>query len=219
MKCDLHCHTCYSYDSTVSPEEMVEAALKKGINCLVISDHGEIKGAIKAIEYAKDKPILIIPGIEVKSKEGDILGLNVKEIIPNKLSARETIKKIKELGGLAIIAHPFNWFCSFKGNLENLVSEGIGVEAFNASIPGPGNKIALNFSEKHKIPFTAGSDAHFPNFVGKAYLEIPEDNLSLEEILNQIKNRKGKAGGKTANFSEKVFDHIKRNFAKLKNLA
>lgn len=218
MKCDLHCHTSYSYDSTALPKEIVKAALKRGIDCLAITDHGEIKGVQEAIEFAKDKPILIIPGIEIKSKEGDILGLNVKEIIPNKLSARETIKNIKELGGLAIIAHPFNWFCSFKGNLENLASEGIGIEVFNASIFGPGNEIALNFSKKYGLPFTVGSDAHFPNFVGRAYLEVPGDNLSLEEILNQIKNKGGKAGGETASFSEKVLDHIKRNFAKVKNL-
>ncbi|MDI6602562.1 MAG: PHP domain-containing protein [Patescibacteria group bacterium] len=218
MKCDLHCHTSYSHDSTTSPEEIVEAALKKGINCLVISDHGEIKGAQEAIEYAKDKPILIIPGIEIKSKEGDILGLNVKEIIPNKLSAEETIKKIKELGGMVIIPHPFGWFCKFKGNLKNLVSEIDGIEVLNASIFGKGNKIALDFARKHNLPLVAGSDAHFPNLVGQAYIEIPGNNLSVEEILNQIKNNKVKVGGKEAGCLEKVIDHIKRNFSKLKTL-
>ena len=139
MRCDLHVHTSYSYDSTTSPKEQVEAALQKGINCLAVTDHGEIKGAMEAIECAEGKPILIIPGIEVKTKEGDILGLNVREIILNKLSAEETIKKIRELGGLAIIPHPFGWFCSFKGNLKKLVSEIDGIEVLNASIFGPGN--------------------------------------------------------------------------------
>ena len=232
MRCDLHCHTCYSQDSTALPEEMVEAALKKGINCLAISDHGEIKGARKAIEYAKDKPILIIPGIEIKSKEGDVLGLNVKEIIPNKLSAEETIKKIKELGGLAIIPHPFGWLCSFKGDIEEIAEEIDGIEVFNASIFGLGNKKALDFAQKFNLPFTAGSDAHFPNFVGQVFLEIPGENLSfkeaiasslasakasaIEEILNQIKNKNVKIGGREANFFEKIIDHTKRNFAKLK---
>ena len=217
MKCDLHCHTYYSYDSLTSPEKMVEAALKKGINCLAITDHGEIKGAQKAIEYSKGKPILIIPGIEIKSKEGDILGLNIKEVIPDKLSAKETIKKIKELGGLAILAHPFAWFCKFKGDLENLVREIDGIEVFNASIFGPGNKIALEFAKKYNLIFTAGSDAHFPNFVGKCYLEIPGENLSQEEILNEIKKKNGKIGGKEAIFLEKVIDRTKRNFAKIKH--
>ena len=215
MKCDFHCHTYYSYDSAAKPEEMVNAALKKGINCLAITDHGEIRGAQKAIEYAKDKPILIIPGIEIKSKEGDILGLNIKEIIPNKLSAKETIKKIKELGGLAILPHPFGWFCNFKGDLKNLVSEIDGIEVLNASIFGLGNKIALDFAKKYNLPLTVGSDAHFPNFVGRAYLEIPGENLSIGEILEKIKNKEVKVGGKEASSLEKVIDHLKRNFTKM----
>jgi len=216
MKCDLHIHTFYSYDSTASPKEMVESALKKGINCLAICDHGEIQGAIEAINYAKNEPILIIPGIEIKSREGDILGLNIKKIIPNKLSVKETIKKIKEAGGLAIIPHPFGWFCSFKENLENLISEIDGIEVLNASIFGPGNKKALKIVRKYNLPFTCGSDAHFPNFVGRVYLEIPEENLSAEEVFKKIKNREIKIGGKVANPFEKIIDHLKRNFVKFK---
>ena len=216
MKIDLHVHTSYSYDSRSLPKEMVEAAIEKGMDCLAITDHGEIKGASEAIEYAKGKPILIIPGIEIKSKEGDILGLNIKKVIPNGLSVRETIKKIKTAGGMAIIPHPFGRFCSFKGDFKKLVNEIDGIEVLNASIFGPGNKKALSFAQKLNLPFTAGSDAHFPNFVGRAFLEIPRNNLSIEEILKQIKNKNVKIGGSEANFFEKIIDHLKRNLAKIK---
>jgi len=218
MKCDLHVHTSYSFDSSALPKEMVEAGIKKGIDCLAITDHDEIKGAIEAAEYARGKPILIIPGIEVKTKEGDILGLNVKEKIPSGLSAKETIRKIKEAEGMAIIPHPFGWFCSFKGNLENLIGEIDGLEVLNSSILGPGNKKALNLAQKYGLPFTCGSDAHFPNFIGKCYLEIPRENLSIEEILTHIKNKNAKIGGKEAEFFEKISDHLKRNITKLKCL-
>lgn len=215
MKADFHCHTCYSYDSTARPEAMVDAALGKGINYLVICDHGEIQGAKEAAEYAKNKPILIIPGIEIKSKEGDILGLNIKKIIPNKLPARETIKKIKEAGGWAIIPHPFGWSCSFKGDLRDLLDDIDGIEGLNASLFS-GNEKAIDFAQKHNLLLTAGSDAHFPNFVGRAYLDIPGEDLSLEEILAQIKNKNVQIRGSEAGFIEKVLDHLKRNWAKIK---
>jgi predicted metal-dependent phosphoesterase TrpH len=216
MKCDLHIHTSYSHDSLASPKEMVEAAIKKGINCLAITDHNEVKGALEALEYAKGKSILIIPGIEVKTKKGDILGLNVKVIIPKGLSAKETIKRIKETGGMAIIPHPFCWIFSFKGNLKELINEIDGVEVLNASCFG-GNKKASAFVEKYRLPFTVGSDAHGPNFVGKCYLEIPGENLSAEEILKAIKNKNVQIGGSEANFFEKLIDHTKRNLAKIKH--
>jgi predicted metal-dependent phosphoesterase TrpH len=189
MKCDLHIHTCYSFDSNASPKEIVDKAIEKGIDCLAITDHGEIKGAQEAIEYSKGKPILIIPGIEIKSKEGDILGINVKEKISEKLSAKETIKKIKEFGGLAIIPHPFGFFCKFKGNLRKLIKEIDGIEVLNCSIFGKGNRVAQKFAKENNLCFTVGSDSHFPNFIGKCYLEIPGENLSVREVLEKIKKK------------------------------
>lgn len=217
MKADLHIHTHYSYDSTASPKEIIETAIKKGIGCLAVCDHGQIKGALEAIEYAKDKPVLIIPGIEIKSKEGDILGFNIREIIPNKLSARETIERINKSGGLPVIPHPFGWSCSFKGNLEKLVSESgqdLAIEVFNASIFSAGNKKAAKIAEDYNLPFTCGSDAHFPGFIGKAYLEIAGENLSVTEALEAIKNKRCSAHGSEAGFFEKIADHAKRNFVK-----
>jgi len=221
MKADLHIHTYYSYDSTARPKEMVEAALEKGIDCLAVCDHGQIKGAMEAIEYAKNKPVLIIPGIEIKSKEGDILGLNVREIIPNKLSARETVERIKKSGGLAVIPHPFGWPCSFRGKLESLFSEtteSLAIEVFNASIFSSANKKAAEVAKKYDLAFTCGSDAHFPGFIGKAYLEIPGENLSIEQALEAIKNKKCSVHGSEAVFFEKVTDHVKRNLVKFKDL-
>jgi len=215
MKCDLHVHTNYSFDSNTSPKEIVDKAIKEGINCLAITDHSEIKGALEAIEYAKGKPILIIPGIEVKSKEGDILGLNVKEKIPNKLSARETIRRIKEQGGFVVIPHPFGLFCKFRGNLKELIKEIDAIEVLNASIFGNGNEIAKKFAKENNLPFTVGTDSHFPNFIGKCYLEIPGENLSIEEIFERIKKKEGRIVGKEVSFFEKAIDHLKRNFVKV----
>jgi predicted metal-dependent phosphoesterase TrpH len=215
MKCDLHVHTNYSFDSNTSPKEIVDKAIKEGIDCLAITDHGEIKGALEAMEYAKGKPILIIPGIEVKSKEGDILGLNVKEKIPNGLSAKETIRRIKKQGGFIVIPHPFGLFCKFRGNLKELIKEIDAIEVLNASIFGNGNEIAKKFAKENNLPFTVGTDSHFSNFIGKCYLEIPGENLSIKEIFEKIKEKKGEIIGKEANFFEKVTDHLKRNFVKI----
>ena len=218
MKADLHVHTSYSYDCNSKPEEVVRKALDKQIDCLAVCDHEEIKGAEMAQKAAFNLPVLIIPGIEVKSKAGDILGLNVTEIIPNGLSAKETIKKIKGAGGMAIIPHPFGWFCGFKEDLKEIALEIDGIEVFNAAIFGPGNKKALAFAQKFNLPFTAGSDAHSLDLIGQSFLEIPGENLSVKELLEQVRQRNVKICGKEANFFEKLLEHTKRNLAKIKNV-
>lgn len=220
MKADFHIHTNFSCDALNSPQEIVAAAISRGIDCICITDHQETRGVTEALRFAFSKPILIIPGIEIRSKEGDILGLNVKEKIPNGLWAKETIKEINRLGGMAVIAHPFAWPHNFKGDLKKLFRESsdfsLAIEVFNASIPDFFNKKALRFAKKLDLPFTAGSDAHGVDFIGKAFLEIPGDNLSPEEILEAIRKKNGKLRKEEVSFLEKIKWEAKRNIQKLK---
>ena len=214
MKCDFHVHTRYSYDSISLPREVVDVAIQKGIGCLAITDHEETKGAIKAAEYAFGKSVLIIPGVEVKSREGDILGLNVKKAIQAGLSARETIKKIKEQGGMAIIPHPFAIVYPFKGDLKDFLREIDGIEVLNAALFNSENKKAMDLARENNLCFTAGSDAHFPNLIGKAYLEIPGENLSIEQVLKAVIDKNAEVKGKGTFFFERILNHTKRNIAK-----
>ena len=217
MKCDLHVHTRYSFDSSSAPEAVIDTALKKGINCLAITDHSQVKGATVAQECALNKPIVIIPGIEIKSRAGDILGLNIKEIIPDGLSAQETVERIKKLGGMAIIPHPFGFMSSFKKEvLIDLVSEIDGIEVLNGALFKKNNEEALCFAQKHNLAFTAGSDAHTAKSVGSVYIEIPGDNLSVKEILNAVKEKRGKLGGKEHGLGEKIIEYLKMWVAKLR---
>ena len=223
IKCDLHIHSKYSFDSLADPEKIADLALARGIQCIAVADHGNIKGSLEAAEYAKKKnlPILVIISEEVKSKQGDILALNIKEPIPDHLPAGETLKRIKDQNGLAIIAHPFGSFCGFKENLSNYFGQFDGVEILNGSVFS-GNEEAEDFAQKHNLPFTAGSDAHFANrFVGTVWLELPLDwlpNLTPGQIIAAIKEKTGKTAGRSQPFLSKALDHSFRSLAKLKAL-
>ena len=222
MKADLHLHTNFSYDGLPSPKEVVNSALSKKIDCICITDHGEIRGAIEALHFAFSKPILVIPGIEVRSKEGDILGLNIQKKIPDFLSAKETIEKIVKLGGMAAIAHPFDYFLSFKEieKYQDFFQEkGVAIEVFNASLFFNFCNIeAREFADKLNLPFIVGSDAHSVDFIGAAFLEIPKENLSAREVLEEIRKRNAKVSFDKISFWAKLGDHLKRNIAKFKNL-
>ncbi len=223
IRCDLHIHSRYSFDSLADPKKIVDLALKRGLQCVAIADHGNMAGSLEARKYvqANNLPILVIPAEEVKSTSGDILALNIKEPIPDHLPAREVLARIKKQNGLAIIAHPFGSFCGFKENLRNYLGQFDGVEILNASVFW-GNDQARGFAQKHNLPFTAGSDAHFSNhFLGKVWLELPFDwspDITPEQIIAAIKEKKGAASGRAANFLEKALDHPLRTITKLKKL-
>lgn len=216
MKADLHIHTSYSFDAICSPKEVVKTALLKGINCISITDHGEIKGAIEALRVGFDQDILVIPGIEIKSKLGDILGINVKKIIPNGLSPKETIKEIRKQGGMAVIPHPFGWpIRSFLGKEKDILLAD-AIEVFNATLFNFSNKKALKFSQKYNLPFTAGSDAHSPDFLGRVYIEIFKNNpLTPEEVLEEIRNKRVRIGGEVYIFPGLIRERPKTWFKKI----
>src|SRR3972149_8625567 len=97
-KVDLHVHTVYSRDSLITPEDLVFYARKRGLTAVAVTDHDRVDGALK---IAKEADFLIIPGIEVSSRNGHVLGLNVQESIPKGLSVDETVDRIHAAGGLA----------------------------------------------------------------------------------------------------------------------
>ena len=192
LKIDLHIHSYYSYDSVITPKDLIFYAKKHGLDAIAVTDHDRIDGALK---IAKEKDFLIIPGIEVSSLNGHIIGLNVREVIPAKLGVDETVDRIHEADGIAIAAHPT---ALYRGELHKHVTrEFDALEVINASsIPFRfSNYLNRKLAEEFNLPQTGGSDAHYAPEVGMAY-SLVEADLEKEEIIAAIKNGKVKACGK-----------------------
>ncbi len=105
MKVDLHIHTCYS-DGAFSPEKIVDTAIDAGLNVIALTDHDNILSYGIAAEYAKNKPVEIIRGVEIntlyKGYEVHILGYfmdlndsDFQKLIKTQQQAR--IKQTKEI--------------------------------------------------------------------------------------------------------------------------
>lgn len=79
VRADLHIHSFGEFgsydvtDHTMTPHAIVDTAIEKGIGVISITDHNEIQNCNSAIEYAKGKEILVIPGIEVTTTQGHLL--------------------------------------------------------------------------------------------------------------------------------------------------
>src|SRR5271170_4533791 len=63
---DLHIHTYFS-DSTSSPQEVVDEALKAGLSCIAITDHDIVQGVGPTLEAAGPHALEVVPGIELSS--------------------------------------------------------------------------------------------------------------------------------------------------------
>jgi len=177
MKIDIHTHSSYS-DGANTPGEMVRYAKKIGLDGIAITDHNVIDGAIKALRY-NSEDFTVIPGIEVSSKEGHILGLGITELIERTIPAEEVVERIHELGGIAIAAHPYDRFRSSVGDLIYKIDFD-AIEVINGRTlltTRDMTKIAKNI----KLPKVGGSDAHSLDELGSVSIVV--DNDPIESIL------------------------------------
>lgn len=210
IKLDLHVHTCYSHDGLITPEELVKYTCRAGLDGVAVTDHNRVDGALK---LAKKLDLLIIPGIEVSSADGHIIGLNVLEPIPSGLSIEETIEKIHELGGIAIACHPYSLVKSILKKIS-LSSKLDAIEVINASA-FPFNR-SVNYARQLainlKLPQVAGSDAHYAPEIGTAYTLINSERNS-EDILKAIQRGLCKPMGKGTPLKIKIKKQILRIIA------
>ncbi len=187
---DLHVHTENSGDSPCSVSDAIEAAKKRGLSGIAITDHNSVSGLEEAAKLVKGEDFLIIPGIEVSSKDGHILGLGIDEVVPRDLPASEVVERIRGLGGIAVSAHPFGLgpkpFSLLKADFD-------AVEVFNPRRI-LGNFLASNYASKHEIAVTGGSDSHFREEVGLAGIKL-DCKLEVEDILKKIKQGRASVFG------------------------
>jgi predicted metal-dependent phosphoesterase TrpH len=66
-KADLHSHSSYS-DGRLTPTELIERAVSRGLEVLALTDHDCIDGIAEALEAAQKHPgLLFIPGVELST--------------------------------------------------------------------------------------------------------------------------------------------------------
>ena len=182
MKADLHIHSTYSKDGKSTPEEIVNAALEKGLGCIAVTDHNEFRAHI---DLKDETRIIVIPAEEVSSAEGHIVALGIDREIPRGMSIIETIDAIHEAGGLAIAAHPYRWWSGL--GEKNVIPEFDGVEALNARSTPVCNKKSEILAKSFGPIITAGSDAHTPNHVGDGYTVISDECKTWQDVMEEIK--------------------------------
>jgi predicted metal-dependent phosphoesterase TrpH len=194
MKIDLHCHSEASADSSTPLDLFPSRCRERGVWVQAITDHNEIWGAQKLQELVQEEkvkkagfPLTIIVGEEVSTIHGEIIGLFLKEKISAGMSAKETVLAIKEQGGLISLPHGFDPLKRWRlqpAALETIADEIDIVETFNARISRPRwNQAAVDWAKLHKVPMSAGSDAHTLADIGSAWVEVPAQQIQSPQGL------------------------------------
>jgi predicted metal-dependent phosphoesterase TrpH/glycosyltransferase involved in cell wall biosynthesis len=197
--CDLHMHTEHSHDCAVPVDALLDYAETQGLGAIAVTDHNVFSGAREAVEHAKGRPLTVIPGEEVKTETGEVIGLFLDEEIPRGMSMGDTIAAIREQNGVVYLPHPFDRLHTIPDaeSLHRHLADIDVFEVYNARLLFEGfNDEALRFARKYNLTMGAGSDAHVLQGVGTGLVrmrafETPEEfliSLRSAEILRRPKS-------------------------------
>ncbi len=168
---DFHIHSHHSKDCVMKVADILERAREVGLDVIAITDHDTAEGGLEAREVADRYGVRVIVGEEVKTSEGEVVGLFLEKTIPGGMTFAATIDAIKEQGGIVYVPHPFDRLHTIPSpRVLRANVAGIDVlEVFNSRLAFPGfNELAERFAQRYRIPAAAGSDSHVLPGIGTA---------------------------------------------------
>jgi predicted metal-dependent phosphoesterase TrpH len=153
LRADFHTHSIG--EETFGPRtEMlvarhVEAAVEVGLDCIAVSDHNDLRPGLMAHEYAarRGHRLLVVPGMELTTQERiHLVALGLTKPIDAWRPLAETIARIRDVGGISILPHPFFAALRMRRDVD-------AIERFNARY----GDFDLNGTA---VPHVANSDSH-----------------------------------------------------------
>lgn len=185
-KVDLHNHSIASPDGGITANQYEHVLTTGVLDCIAITDHNRIDFALKMFQSFGDK---IIVGEEIMTTSGEIVGLFLQNNVPANLNLIDTIRLIKNQGGLVYIPHPLE---TFRHGLQiNVLEEIVDlidiVEIANGRsfFQSKYTKIKV-WSNLNHLVGCASSDAHGKYGLGQTYTlvhELPTQSNLVNVLL------------------------------------
>jgi hypothetical protein len=192
LKADLHLHTKEDPQDNVkySSRELIDQAYQKGFEVLAITNHNQITYDNYLAEYARERGILLIPGVEATIGKKHVLLLNMDYSL-HRIRTFDDLKLLKGGTGLIIAPHPFfPSFTSLNSKLEGHLDMFDAIEYSHCYLEKINfNKKAEDLAKKFSLPLIGTSDAHFLWQIGTTYSLIEAEN-DLESVIAAIKEGK-----------------------------
>jgi hypothetical protein len=170
----------------IQPKTLVDMLVANNfIKVAAVTDHDSVRGCKATVELASAYPdILIIPGVEISTPNGDMLVLGTEELPPKPWNPQDIVDYAKAIGAVSIVAHPYREYGM--GDLTRSLKVD-AVEVLNGGSSQAANKQAKQLASELGLPGTAGSDAHQTLELFNVCTQV-QASLNIDEILKAIKS-------------------------------
>jgi len=192
MIIDLHCHTKYSQDNRLEPEDLIGRAIELGLDGVCLTEHHSMACSQPITRVRVPEGFLVLRGVEVSTDCGHLLVYGVEDDAWNRwgrnnhLKLASVVESVHELGGVCIPAHPFRGWESM-GQLVFTFEGFDGIETHNGTNGPHQNELAIHAALKLGLPSLGGSDCHYLDRVGHAYTEFVHPVRNMKDLVREIK--------------------------------
>jgi hypothetical protein len=204
-RADLQLHSDLG-DGLSSPDEILHAAERTGLDVIALTDHDDIHGsfALRDLASRRSSPVEVITGVEITTRSGHLLALWIEDEIPMLCSLAQAIARVRDADGMTIVPHPLSYltFSIGEGALRKLAAHGDrarmvdGIEVRNPSYAGRVRASRAAWLNAHVLgaAVTGSSDAHHAALVGTCWTEFP--GRSGADLRRAITDRATTADGR-----------------------
>jgi hypothetical protein len=185
LRVDLHLHSDFSHDGKSSLDELVARARECGLDRIALTDHNTIEGALNLVQM---EPELAIAGEEIKTLEGEVIGLFITSRVSPFLAAEDAMDLIHGMGGLTYLPHPLDRRRSnFRPErVVELASRVDIIETYNPWCDAAANEAAARLADELGKVTATGSDSHSADELGRSWMEM-EPYASPEDFLEKLR--------------------------------
>ena len=171
IRVGLHLHSRYSPDSITPLEKIVERARELGLERVALTDHETAEGAL---ELKRMEPELAIVGQEIKTTEGEVIGLFIDRTLEAYRQPEVVLDDIHAVGGVTYLAHPLDRrrYRFAPHRIAELAPRLDVIEVHNQWSAPEANQAAAQLAAELGLPSACGSDAHAPPELGHCWMEM-----------------------------------------------
>jgi len=199
MLIDLHLHTHHTRGGTLAPRDVVRRAKELGLDGVAFTDLNTLDGLEEIRAAGREEGFLALCGVEVATDRGHYLCFfpdPAKVPTPPQLfgsatpwPVRDVLAKVRELGGVAVAAHPYDKTVEKPSGDFIFTLDGLSaIEGLNVRRKGPVNDLAVEAADHMNLPCIGASGAlESLDDVGKAATLFKEPVASEADLVRQLR--------------------------------
>lgn len=179
---DSHVHTSFSSDAWQSPEKVIATVVRTGLSAVAITDHNTFLGVSPTQRLSHNTGVFVIPGEEISTEYGDLIGLFLNEEIQSRTFG-DVLDEIHLQGAISVLPHPMR---RKKMPPLYLLQKVDFFETLNGRTSCSLNDASANLAQSLNKPGIGGSDAHFLWEIGRIQNVTSHPLHSIEDVRKAL---------------------------------